>query len=63
LLNKYGLPEYSIENEGKKWKTVLWREVKIKVNIKWKEIELDIWWRYDENGKLDYTIYTFYPSK
>jgi hypothetical protein len=23
LLNKYGLPEYSIENEGKKWKTVL----------------------------------------
>jgi len=68
LLNKYGLPEYSIENAGKKWKYVkvngypVW-EIKMEVEVNAKKIELEVWWRYDENGKLDYTIYTFYPAK
>ena len=62
LLEDYWLPKYSPENASKYWKNIKWKEIKIRVSINWKEIELEIWWKYDNEWKLDFTIQTIYPS-
>ncbi len=68
LLEEYWLPEYSPANAGKYWKNVNldsdWNPIPIKtrINVNWKPIELEVWWKYDNEGKLDFTIQTIYPS-
>ncbi len=67
LLEENWLPEYSPENAGKYWKDVKvdWKKVwEVRTRIKLengKEIEIELWGRYDNEWKLDYSIQTFYP--
>ena len=71
LLEEYWLPRYSPENAGKYWKKVAeeewiieeWEWIKTIVNVNWKEIEIEIWWKYDSEWNLDLTIQTIYPYK
>jgi hypothetical protein len=68
LTKEYGLPEYAPEYAGKYWKNVnldsAWKSIPVKtiINVNWKKIELEIWWKYNNEWKLDFTIQTIYPS-
>jgi len=63
LINDYNLPLYSRENAWKYWKIVKWKEIKYKIKLEnWKEIELELWWKYDNNWNLDFAIRTLYPT-
>jgi hypothetical protein len=69
LVNKYWLSvkwsawKYWKEEAIELWKINEWEWIYYKCKLEnSKEIELDLWWRYDNNWNLDFTIVTLYPN-
>lgn len=70
IIKKYNLPttwvtpwaywkDIAINN----WTLESWNYPSITINVPWKNsIELNVWWKYDENWNLDYSIVTLFPK-